>query len=106
MLSAVVLSDVMATDTPLTLELAVQTGVLPQVPLKVIVQVLPEEPPQGATMALLFPAMALAVLPQPEAMVGTVPEPCMARVWSPSTRIVSPISIWLLLVARSEEHTS
>lgn len=38
MLSAVVLSEVMATDTPLRLELAVQTGVLPQVPLKVIAQ--------------------------------------------------------------------
>ena len=72
---AVVLSEVMATDTPVRLELAAQTGVLPQVPLKVMVQVLPEVPPQGATMALLFPVMALAVLPQPEAIVGTVPEP-------------------------------
>ena len=32
MLSAVVLSEIMATATPLTLELADQTGVLPQVP--------------------------------------------------------------------------
>ena len=95
MLSAVVLSEVMATDTPVMLELAVQTGVLPQVPLKLIVQVLPEVPPQGTIIALLLPAIALAVLPQPEAIVGTVPEPCMARLWSPSTRIVSPISIWL-----------
>jgi len=75
MLSAVVLSEVVATDTPLTLELAAHTGVLPQVPLKLMVQVLPEVPPQGATMALLFPTMALAVLPQPAPIVGTVPEP-------------------------------
>jgi hypothetical protein len=61
--SAVVLSEVMATDTPLTLELAVQTGVLPQVPLKSMVQ-LPRER-RGNAEVLCVPVAHVSRLPRP-----------------------------------------
>jgi len=82
---------------PLALKLASQTGVLVQVVAKLMRHVVLEVLPWVMTMALSFPAIAKPALPQfVPFWLGA--EPCVARCVSPATTIVSPISIWLLLL--------